>query len=245
MVTGLSFGEFYGIDSLIELLIFAVSLQIAYYSNRIYKILKERDYKLLSLGFLFIGLSLLFKIISNLTILERIKIDDLYFLNHLFLEFGSLSITYLLSFSIYKFMYLIGFLFLFVMTTEIKNKKNIIMYIYLGAVTIFFSIYFNSLFHLTIALTLAMLTMNFYENYKKVMNRNTKTVFLAFFVMMFGHLFLLFSEDLPLLYIIGKITVLIGFASLLFNQIQINNEKKNKIGSPEGHSRTSRKGKRA
>lgn len=227
MAPALSLGQFYGIDSIIELLAMLVSFQIAYHSNKIYKIIQNRNYRLLSAGFLFIGISFLFKIVANLTILGRIQVEDLYFLTHIFKDVGnSFGLVYFFSFSIYKLLYLIGFLFLFFMTTEIKSKENIFMYLYLGAITILFSIYFNSLFHLTLIVTLALLTINFYDNYKKRKTRNSRLVFSAFFVMMVGHIFLLFSETLPVLYITGKAVLLIGFSALLLNQIRMKNESK-------------------
>lgn len=240
MVTGLSIGQFYGVDSVIEILVMLVSFQIAYYSNRIYKIIKDRNYRFLSAGFLLIGISLLFKIISNLTILQRIRIEDLHFVSHILAEVGNLGLVYFLSFSIYKLLYLVGFLCLFMMTTDVKNKANIFMYVYLGAVTILFSIYFNFLFHLTVTITLALLTINFYGNYRKTKTQNAKLVFTAFAVITLGHISLLFSGTRPLLYIVGKVILLAGFSSLLLNQMKIKNEKKNKTRSSERHLRNSR-----
>jgi len=228
MATGLSLGEFYGIDSVIEILIMLVSFQIAYYSNRIYKIIKERNYRLLSAGFLLISISFLFKIVSNLTVLEKINVEDLHFLSHILSEVGNLGLIYFFSFGFYKLLYLSGFLFLFFTTTNIKSRENIFMYLYLGFVTILFSIYFNSLFHFTVAITLILLTANFYENYKRRKSQNTKLVFMAFAIMTLGHLFLLFSANISALYITGKAILLAGFSALLLNQVRIKNEKKNK-----------------
>lgn len=229
MTAVLSLGQFYGIDSVIEILAMLVCFQIAYYSNRIYKIIKGRNYRFLSMGFLFVGISFMFKIVANLTILGRIQVEDLYFITHIFTEISSnIGLVYFFSFSIYKLLYLVGFLFLFFMTTETKNKENIFMYLYLGAITILFSVYFNILFHLTLIITLALLTIGFYENYKKRKTRNSGLVFWAFLVMTLGHVSLLFSDDVSSLYIVGKIILLIGFSALLLNHIRIKNEKKNK-----------------
>ncbi len=246
MATGLSLGQFYGVDSIIEILAMFVSFQIAYYSNKIYKIIKERNYRFLSVGFLLIGISFIFQIIANLTILGRIRVEDLYFITHIFTDVGSsIGLVYFLSFGLYKLLYLAGFLFLFFMTTNIKNKENIFMYLYLGTVTIVFSIYFNSLFHITVILTLALIAMHFYGNYKKRRTFNTGLVFVAFLIMIIGHVFLLFSEDAPSLYIIGEFILLFGYSSLLLNQVKIKNEKKNKAGGFERHPRNSRKKKRS
>ena len=117
-------------------------------------------------------------------------------------------------------------MFVFFMTTELKNKENIFMYLYLGAIAVLFSIYFNALFHLTLIITLALLTLGFYENYRKRKTKSAGLVFSAFLIMTLGHVALLFSENLPSLYIVGEFVLLVGFSALLLNQVRIKNESK-------------------
>jgi len=232
----LSIGQFYGIDSIIELITLGVALFIFYYTRKIFKITKEGEYRFLGLGFLAIALSFVFKIISNLTILYSIKLTQINFVAFITEQLENMSLVNFFSFTLYKLFYLAGFLLLFFMTTQVKNKEKAFLFLYLGIITILFSIYFNFVFHMTLILILLFLTFNFYQNYKNVKTKNSYLVFWAFLVILLSHIFLLFAETNYLFYLIGEIIMLMGFSFLLINQINIKNEqKKNKAGSIKGH----------
>jgi hypothetical protein len=243
MHTQFSIGNFYGIDSLIELITFGVSLIIFYYSRRIYHIIKEENYKFLSFGFLSLAAAFFFKIISNLTVLYKIELTEINLVNFVVEKFEMMNTINFVSFTLYKIFYLAGFLLLFFMVADIKNKEKEILFFYLGFITILFSMYFNFIFHMTIVVILIFITIHFYENYKKVKTQNSYLVFLAFLIISFSHLFLIFLGVQPLFYLFGELLILAGFSFLLINQIKIKNEqKKNKAGSIAGHIRIIKKG---
>ena len=72
MVLQVSLGNFYGIDSLVELGIIIVAIMISYQSRKIYKIVNEKRYNYFAWAFLFIAISFVFKIVSNLTIINKV-----------------------------------------------------------------------------------------------------------------------------------------------------------------------------
>jgi hypothetical protein len=87
MAFALSLGDFYGIDSLVEFLIIIVAFVISYYSHKVYKIINQKNYKYFSLAFLFLGISFIFKILSNLTIIHKIAIRNANFVFVIWTEF--------------------------------------------------------------------------------------------------------------------------------------------------------------
>jgi len=217
----LSLGRFYGIDSLIEVLIILVAIVISLYSHKIYKIIKEQNYKYFSWAFLFIAVSFTFKILSNLTIYQRIRIERINFVYTVFSQPNYMQILNFISFILYNIFYLLGFLILFLILTKTDKKEKIFLYMYLSIIAILFSIYFNFIFHLTLILILVFLTMHFYENYKNHRTTNSILVYIAFLLMLISHIFMVFSDVHSLIYMISEGLMLIGFLFLLTNQIKL------------------------
>lgn len=235
MFLSLTLGRFYGIDSLIELLIIIVAGIISIYSHKIYKIVKEQNYKFFSWAFLLIAISFIFKILSNFTIYQKIKIEGINFVYTIFSQPSYMPIINFISFTLYNIFYLLGFLILFLILTKTDNKEKIFLFVYLGIIAILFSIYFNFIFHITLILILVFLTMHFYENHKNHRTTNTLLVFIAFLIMLISHISMIFSDMHSLFYMIAEGLMLIGFLSLLINQIKIKltykNGKKKQTGS--------------
>lgn len=250
MFFSLSLGRFYGIDSLIELLIILVACVISLYSHKIYKIIKEHNYRFFSWAFLLIAVSFVFKILSNFTIYQRIKIEGINFVYTVLSQPSYIPIINFVSFTFYKIFYLLGFLILFLLLTKTEKKQNVFLFIYLSILAILFSIYFNFVFHLTIILILIFLTIHFYENHKNHRTTNSLLVFIGFLIILISHIFMVFSDMHSLFYLISEGLMLIAFLSLLVNQIKIKlafkkltykNGKKEQTGSNKRYLRNTAK----
>lgn len=227
MFFSLSFGRFYGIDSLIELLIVIVSFVISYYSYHVYKLIKEKNYKFFSFAFFAIGFSFIFKIASNFTIMNRVIVERANFIFVIWSQLQYMQMINFLSFTFYKIFHVMGFLILFLIVTRTKKKGEIILFLYLSILAVLLSIYFNFIFHITLMFLLIFLTYHFYENYTRHKNQNTELVFIAFLIILVSHSFFVFSDMNSLFYLIGEGLLLIGFLSLLTNQIIIKRKNKN------------------
>jgi len=237
MPLALSLGKFYGIDSLIEILMIIVSFIISYYSNKVYRLVKNKNYRLFSFAFLAIAISFIFKILSNLTILHKVNVHVANFMLVVLTEFESMEVINFISLILYKSFYLIGFLILFLILTKTSNREKIFLFFYLSLIAILFSIYFDFIFHLTLIFILVFLTYNFFINYNERKSVNAFLVFFAFLLLSIDHLFFILEDFSPILYLIGEILSLIGFLCLLVNQIKIKNEKTNKVRSNKRYFR--------
>jgi len=241
MFFSLSFGRFYGIDSLIELLIVIVAGIISWYSHRIYKIVKEENYRFFSWAFLAIAVSFMFKIISNFTFLSRVRVENANFVYVILTQPKYMPIVDFFSFILYKSFYLIGFLILFLIATRTEKKDKVLLFIYLSIITILFSIYFDFVFHITLVVILLLLTMHFYHNYNNHRTINTLLVYLGFSIILISHCFFVFSGVNSLFYMIGEGFVLLGFLCLLINQIKIYfKNSKNETNKTRSNKRYSR-----
>ncbi len=221
MFFSLSFGRFYGIDSLIELLIILVASIISLYSYKIYKIVKEKNYRFFSWAFLAIAISFAFKILSNFTFFSRIRIERANFVYIILAQPRYAPIIDFFSFILYKSFYLIGFLILFLILTKTDKKDKVLLFIYLSIIAILFSVYFNFIFHMTLVIILLFLTIHFHSNYNSHGTINTLLVYLGFLIILISHFFFVFSDMNSLFYMIGEGFILLGFLCLLINQVRI------------------------
>jgi len=221
----LTLGNFYGIDSLFEFLVIIVASIISLYSYKVYRMLKNKNFKYFSIAFLFVAISFIFKILSNLTILHRVEITNLNSVIIITSQFEYMRLIQFASFIIYKTLYLLGALLLFFIATKTK-KQNKIMFVYLSVLVIILSIFMNFVFYLTLVFILTFLTSYYYENYKKNRLTNSFLVFLGFLLLSISQLVLIFSSFRPIIDIFGEILMLAGFLVLLINQIKIKKAAK-------------------
>jgi len=234
----------YGVASLIDFVVLLVASIIAFQSHKIYKYLKETKYNLFSWAFLLIAVSYLFKIFSNLTIVHRIVIQRPGAVIVLLGKLNSMQLFQFLSFIVYKSLSLLGFLLLFLIVLKTKKKSETILFIYLSAVTILFSIFLNSIFHLTTAIILLFLTSHFYENSKNTKSRNSSLVFKSFLLMFIGSVIAIFTGIYPISHLIGEAFRLAGFIVLLMNHLSPtlkNGKKTNKTRGSKRYSRSAKK----
>src|SRR3989344_368695 len=230
MTLNFSLGNVYGIDSIFEFLIIIVSLIIAYSAYKIYKILGDKKYKIFSLGFLALAVSFIFKILSNLTIFYRVRIEHVAFSFIGIMQWRYMELFNFTSFIFYKIFYITGFLILFFVITHTYKKDKVLTMMYFGIIAVLFSIYFNFIFHLTLVILLFFLIMHFYENYEKHKSKNAFLVFLAFLMMLISHTLFIFSDFNLIFYLAGEILLLISFLNLLINQFKTERKmKKNNL----------------
>lgn len=233
-----SLGSFYGIDSFIDILILIVSTMIFFQSKKICKIIKDKKFNYFSRAFLFITIAHIFKIISNFTCVYRVKIIQLNLVQVIYQQFEMFQYVHFFSFILYKIFLLGGFLTLFLIFTKEFKKENIILFSYLALIAIFFSIYFNFIFHLTLVLILFFLTSYFYDNYKKVKSKNSRLVFVSFLIILLGNLAGIFYDSNLLIYLLEEALLFFGFVVLWVNHFVFGreNEKTNKTRSNKRHT---------
>ncbi len=242
MTIRFSLGTFYIIYSLLELLIIAVSVIIAYFSYKIYKVIKDKNYKYFSWAFVSIAISFIFKILSNITIVHRVLITQYDIVRVITHELEWVEILNFISFILFKVFFILGFLFIFLIVTKTDKKERIFLFVYLSIITILFSIYFNFVFHLTLVVILAFLVNYFYKNYNKLKTTNSMLVYAAFAIILVSQLSFAFTDVNSIFYFLDEILLLIGFLTLLANHLihKSSHEKTDKIRSYQRHFRGSK-----
>lgn len=226
MALGISLGTFYGIDSLIDLLIVLTAFLVANQSRHIYQLTKENHYRYFSFAFASIGIGFLFKILSNLTSIYAVVLTRSNFIAELFEELVKMQLFYFGVFTLYKIFFVSGLLLLFLIFTKTQRKENLILFSYLSVISVLFSVYFTFVFHLTLALLSGFLVMYFRRNYLHQTTKRSYTTYLAFSLIFCGGLVGLIMGVHPLLYLVDEILFLVGFSIILATHMGVYHGKK-------------------
>ena len=242
MTLSFSLGYFYGIDSIIDLLIALVAGLIAYQSRRVYVLTNKKTYNYFSWAFVSIGVAFLAKIFANLTIRYDTIFERANFIISITQELHHMQLINFFGFTFYKIFLLAGFLILFLITTKTQKKGDVILFGYFSAITLLFSIYFDFVFYLTLAIILAALTTFYYRNYKRVRSPSSYRVYVAFLFILISHVVDLFLGIHILIYLLAELLIFIGFLILLVNHTKVkNDQKKNQIRGNKRPSGSSKK----
>ena len=221
---------FNGLDLVFEAAGLVVALLIAGYSWRMYRINKENRFAYFSLAFLLVAVSLFFKIFASgvlyykpvrdltLDVLrpaagEGLRFSDFFYRGTFFLEMASMLGGWLLIFFIsqkerarLRRFYEVSQMALFVYLVVLISIAASLRYV---------------LFYLTGLVILALIVLNYYQNYLNSRNKNTFRVLLAFSSIFVSHVFFVFVFAHPLFYALGQLFLLAGFMMLLYTYHQV------------------------
>ncbi|MEK6945547.1 MAG: hypothetical protein AABW63_02025 [Nanoarchaeota archaeon] len=232
MPFNISLGNFYGADSLIDLLIVLTCFLVATQSSRIYSITKEKNYRIFSWAFLTIGVAFIFKILTNLTSYYYAVIRQTHFFAFIAEQLARMQVFYFVVFTTYCSLLILGFLTLLLATSRIESKEGMVGFLYLSVFTIVFSIYFYSVFHLALFIIILFLLSHFYHNYRETKSSNSLKILIAFILILISNFVGLFDDITPLMYLADELLLLVGFSIILITHLTIKNgKKKDKAGS--------------
>ncbi len=208
---------FSGIDSAIELLVIVVAFIVAAYGYKVYILSNQKKYKYFAAAFGLIGLSYIFKIISELVIYKKETVMQSigpFLISRVVIE--PVIWVHVSTHTIFRLLNLFAFFVLLVVMLDIKNKQTLILLTYFMILVTVVSVYAHIIFYLTQILLTAMLLLHFYNNYQKHRTRQSLLVTLAFMGMFISNILLTFMMYDPNIYAIGEAFQLAGFSMLLY-----------------------------
>jgi len=218
-------GWFNGYDLLFEGVALVIAMLIAAYSWRIYHIHKENKYMYFSLSFILVSLSLIFGMFTQgvlyfFPVRETIA-QVLAPVTGSGLQYSSLF--YRAGFFLQMSSMLGAWLLIFLISQKPRNRlkkffelTQIGLFVYMVLLISIVSNFKFVIFYLTSAVLLSLIVLNYYKNYLNTdKNKNALSVMIAFMLIMFGYLSLVFVFLHNFFYVIGEVLVLIGFLMLL------------------------------
>lgn len=213
---------FSGIDSLFELVTVIVTMLIAIYAHKIYKLTQEKKYRFFSYSFLLISISYIIKILMDVSVYypttKIVKIGILTVVTH---TFERLDAFYSIGYFVLRFLLLLGLLGIFLVLEKREDWKSAFLLIYLAFVSALFGNYLYHVFHITTSLFLLLIFVYYHNNYMNYKSKNSFFVASSFFLIFVSQLIFIALSLHPVLYVVGESIQLLGYLLLLFTFISI------------------------
>ena len=197
----------------LELVFSIVTLIVAIYALRVYRIFEQREVKLLSTSFFLISISYLMKAALNLFVLKEVR-EGVRILNY-----NSLNTIGILGFYSYVILFMTGLVTLTYITFKIKNWRVYSLILATNLIIIFFNNDKAFAFNLLSSILLFYVVIHYSIEYKNKKNSKTLLVLLAFIALFLSGLGFVFAENYYANYVIGHLLELASYLLMLTSLI--------------------------
>ena len=211
---------FTGSGIILELIFALVTLLIAVYSYKVYKIARQRYTFLFGAAFFSIGIAYFLQAALNFLIHQRINSVDLFSVALPLAQCPTFQLS-ILAVSLHIFFMIAGLALLAYVTLKERNYQIYILFLVLSLIAILFATHLVFVFHLLSSVFLAFILIQHYRRHGTHRSINSFLVFFSFALLFIGHLQLAISMFLSLFYILGYITVFAGYILLLANLLRV------------------------
>lgn len=217
---------FSGYDILLEVIFSIITLIVALYSFKVYRLAGQRESKLLGISFLLISISYsLWAILNSFALRELNEAQSRFTLTDL-MHYGLIS-----SIGIYGhiLLYLTGIITLTYMTLRIKSSKIYSLLICLVLITSFLVeekyivIYFLS------SILLLFVIIGYVEEYWKNKNKGVLLTIYAFMLLFLGRFDFVFSTSRYIFYVVGHLLELVAYMLILISLLIVIRQGQKKI----------------
>ncbi len=195
---------FFGFDSLMEFIAFAIAIAVAYQALKGYKLSRERTLLYINLSFVLIGAGLLIDGLSSLVVL----LARFRFLSLISFAYTINFIAQLLAYGILVFAY-------------IQQTRNVSTQVALAAAPVFFFGH-NPVTELILIFLLVYIAIQTAINYSVNKSSSSLLVLGAFASLTVAHLFFLAFTLAPIFFPFAHIAQLFGFLLLLAMLLRVN-----------------------
>ena len=211
---------FGGSDIVLQLFFALVTILIAYYAYKMYRVAKQRSTLYFGLSFLSISFAYFIQAIFNFLKLESIQSADILFMNahHAMSTTFQLSILAVVS---HIFFMILGFALLAYVTLKERSAKIFLLMITLSFIGIVFTPFFKLVFYLIATIFLLFIAAQHYQRHAKVGTITSLLVFGGFFLLFIGNLLLAAVNVVHKFYVLAHIIILVGYLLLLFSLLRV------------------------
>ena len=214
----------------IDLFSFIVLFLIGLVSLKYYKLNKNKKSLYLSVSFLFIALSFMFKLLTNASLFydKLINPTNTQIIVQTLQTIRTYNIFSNLTFTVFAFLNLIGLYLLYKLYQGKQTYSNVLLMGYFILISTYFSNSNYYIFHLTSFIFLVAISSFYWKQYSENKFINTKLLAYSFSIIAASQIFFIFTTFGKLFYLTGEIIQLGGYALLLLiiTHIQKNGKKK-------------------
>ncbi|PIN87311.1 hypothetical protein COV19_00305 [Candidatus Woesearchaeota archaeon CG10_big_fil_rev_8_21_14_0_10_44_13] len=210
---------FFGYDVLLELLFAFVTLLVAIYAFKVYKLSGENQPLLFGVSFIFISASYMAQSFLNFMIVSELNRDICNAM-----KLANIDTLNALGIYFHTFFFISGLLFLVYMTLKTKCAKTFsLMFILAYALLWFASNTFYTFYFLSSVL-LTYILIHYLVAFVRKKQKRTLLVLVAFAFLLFGSIHFIFSINHSLFYALGHMLGLVAYILILINLIIVINK---------------------
>ena len=207
----------------LELIFAFITLIVALYAFKVYKISGQPQSKLFSIAFIFFSISYFMQSLLNFVIISKFE-------NSAYDVMNIHKILVLNSWGIYLHMvfFLIGLITLVYMTLKINSPKTYLLILLISFFSLVVSLNKLYWFYFLSSFLLIFIVIHYTLNFSKHRQVKTLLVLSAFIFLLFGHIHFIFAVNHALFYALGHVFELIAYIFILINLILVlkNGKKK-------------------
>lgn len=208
---------FISTESILTIVSFIITLIISIYSYKVYRLLNNKKYYYLAVGFFSIALGFLFSLISNSVIIFFHSFATLAG----YIPLMRTSYFYTASLVLYAFLILSGYVIFSCLALGVRNKRVIFaltLIALLSAVLIRQTRSFTFFYFFAFVLLAVHIVPYMHDNYKKQKSKGSYIVFLAFLLLAIAN-FIFIGINLygAVLFVVGNSISFVAYVLLLIN----------------------------
>jgi len=208
---------FYGYDVAFDAISAIVVILIALYGLKLYRFSGNKRHKNFSISFFLIGISFLFKSLSNFAGASEAVVGQVVW--PITLPVLTAHSTFFMSTYLgYRLFTLLGLLGIYTIIYKLKGRE-LGLPLFLALVVTMFSTSTYLIFYVTAFIFLLYICLYYYDNWKKLRTAQSKMVFAAFLSIMLAQPIFLGVSYEELLYVAGGSVQLFGYLLLLFSYL--------------------------
>lgn len=212
---------FHTTDLFIQLLFALVTLLIAFYSFRVYKITKTRYPFLFGFGFLAVSLAYLTQLFLDLLIRLQISSNDII---SRVIGLEAAQTTFQLS-ALATISYIVlmvsGLGLLSYVTLKERGTKPLLLILSLSFVALLLAANYTVAFYLITSIFLLFMSAQYYQRHEKSRSIQSLYIFFGFALLFLGNILLALASIMISMYIIGHLLSLVGYIFLLASLLRV------------------------
>ncbi|HIH31701.1 TPA: hypothetical protein HA235_03255 [Candidatus Woesearchaeota archaeon] len=214
---------FFTYSIILEIAFALITLMIAIYAFRIFKLTDNEQTKNFGIAFVFICGAYIIQAITNILIFSKFD-DDVSVMVNL----NNVFLINLFGLYAHALFYAIGLILLLYVTLKTDNWRIFILLLAMVCITIFFSTHKLFMFYVLCSLILFFIVIYYFLHYINHKKANNLVVLIGLLLLFIGTLYFVFATNAEIYYLIGYLFAMAAYLLLLINLIIILKHGKKK-----------------
>ncbi|MBI2148757.1 hypothetical protein HYU23_03685 [Candidatus Woesearchaeota archaeon] len=201
-----------------ELIFGLITLIVGIYALKIYKLSNQKQTKNFGIAFIFISIAYFIQAILNSILFSKLYTERI-------IALSTFNLWSNIGIFLYMFFFLAGLITLVYVTFNINSFRvySLLFLLILGSMIV--TPFKLNIFHIFTSILLIYIVVHYFLNYIKNKQLKNFLVLVAFTLLLFGNIDLIFSLNNSIYYVIADIISLIAYIIILINLILIARKK--------------------